>query len=71
MANVPEVPVLNITKVKLSSSSGQQNMSLIGMGTMADPFDERALKEAVLEAIRVGYKHFDTTSLYRSEKPLG
>ncbi|XP_021293073.1 non-functional NADPH-dependent codeinone reductase 2-like [Herrania umbratica] len=71
MADVPEVTVFNIPEVKLSSSSGHRNMPEIGMGTMADPFDETALKEAVLEAIRVGYRHFDTASLYRSEKPLG
>ncbi|XWS69077.1 hypothetical protein CRYUN_Cryun04dG0148600 [Craigia yunnanensis] len=71
MANVPQVPVFNIPEVKLSSSSGGRNMPVIGMGTMADPFDETALKEAVMEAIRVGYRHFDTASLYRSEKPLG
>ena len=71
MANVPQVTEFNIPEVKLSSSSGDRNMPVIGMGTMADPFDETALKEAVLEAIRVGYRHFDSASLYRSEKPLG
>ncbi|XVE74957.1 hypothetical protein DITRI_Ditri12bG0060100 [Diplodiscus trichospermus] len=71
MANDHQVPVFSIPEVKLSSSSGGRNMPVIGMGTMADPFDETALKEAVLEAIRVGYRHFDTASLYRSEKPLG
>ena len=71
MASIPESPVFNIPEVKLSSSSGHRNMPVIGMGTMADPFDETALKEAVLEAIRVGYRHFDTAALYRSEKPLG
>lgn len=71
MADVPQAPVFNIPEVKLSSSSGSRNMPVIGMGTMADPFDETALKEAVLEAITVGYRHFDTASLYRSEKPLG
>ena len=71
MPIVHEVPVFNIRKVKLSSSPCHQNMPVIGMGSMADPFDETALKEAVLEAIRVGYRHFDSASLYRSEKPLG
>ncbi|KAH7570358.1 hypothetical protein JRO89_XS05G0092600 [Xanthoceras sorbifolium] len=41
------------------------------MGMAADPFDEIALKSAVVEAIRLGYRHFDTAPLYRSEKPLG
>ncbi|XVF43911.1 hypothetical protein PTKIN_Ptkin02bG0079500 [Pterospermum kingtungense] len=71
MANVPQVPVFNIPEAKFTSFSGGRKMPVIGMGTMADPFDETALKEAVVEAIRVGYRHFDTASLYRSEKPLG
>ncbi|KAK8561106.1 hypothetical protein V6N13_149715 [Hibiscus sabdariffa] len=71
MANLPQVPTFNIPEVKLSSSSGGRNMPVIGMGTMADPFDEAVLKEAVLEAIKAGYRHFDTAALYKSEKPLG
>ncbi|KAG4153381.1 hypothetical protein ERO13_D04G179900v2 [Gossypium hirsutum] len=71
MADVPQVPTLSIPEVKLSSSSGGRNMPVIGMGTAADPFDETALKEAILEAISVGYRHFDAASLYKSEKPLG
>ncbi|KAB1669812.1 hypothetical protein ES319_1Z008700v1 [Gossypium barbadense] len=69
MASVPQV--LTFPEVKLSSSSGGRNMPVIGMGTTADPFDETALKEAVVEAISVGYRHFDTASLHKSEKPLG
>ncbi|OMO80034.1 Aldo/keto reductase [Corchorus olitorius] len=68
MANIP---VFNIPEVKLSSSSGGRNMPVIGMGTLVYPLDEKAFKEAVLEAIRVGYRHFDTASLYGTEKPLG
>ncbi|KAK8480811.1 hypothetical protein V6N13_005320 [Hibiscus sabdariffa] len=71
MANLPQVPTFNIPEVKLSSSSGGRNMPVIGMGTAAHPFDETVLKDAVLEAIKAGYRHFDTASLYKSEKPLG
>lgn len=46
-------------------------MPVIGMGTIGDLFYERAVKQPVLEAISVGYRHFDTASLYKSEKPLG
>ncbi|KAG8640091.1 non-functional NADPH-dependent codeinone reductase 2 isoform X2 [Manihot esculenta] len=58
-------------KIKLASYAGHQEMPVIGMGTAADPFDEATMKTAVLEAIKVGYKHFDTAPLYRSEKALG
>ncbi len=33
--------------------------------------DEAVLKAAVKAAIAAGYRHFDTASLYRNEKPLG
>ncbi|GLT86524.1 hypothetical protein SLE2022_378220 [Rubroshorea leprosula] len=71
MADVDQSCVFAVPEVKLSSSSGHRHMPVIGMGLIADPFDEIALKQAVLESIRLGYRHFDTASLYGSEKPLG
>ncbi|XP_068642062.1 non-functional NADPH-dependent codeinone reductase 2-like [Aristolochia californica] len=60
-----------IPAVKLGSGVG--TMPCIGMGTAVYPFVENAeiTKSAVLEAIRLGYRHFDTASLYLSEKALG
>ncbi|KDP26698.1 hypothetical protein JCGZ_17856 [Jatropha curcas] len=66
MNNAAETP--NFT---LASSSGHRKMPVIGMGTAADPFDETTMKTAVLEAIKLGYRHFDTSPLYKSEKPVG
>ncbi|KAH7570357.1 hypothetical protein ACOSP7_018439 [Xanthoceras sorbifolium] len=63
--------VANVSEVKLSSSSGHRNMPVIGMGSAADNMDGSTLKLAVLEAIKVGYRHFDTASMYGSEKALG
>ncbi|KAF5175314.1 Non-functional nadph-dependent codeinone reductase [Thalictrum thalictroides] len=61
MGNVPEVIL----------SSGHQ-MPLVGMGTASIPFaGSELVKSAVLDAIKLGYKHFDTAALYGSEKPLG
>uniref|UniRef100_A0A7N0U1J7 NADP-dependent oxidoreductase domain-containing protein n=1 Tax=Kalanchoe fedtschenkoi TaxID=63787 RepID=A0A7N0U1J7_KALFE len=43
-------------------------------GSMFGKVDEaanEAAKLAVLQAIEVGYRHFDTSSLYRTEEPLG
>ncbi|KAF2301707.1 hypothetical protein GH714_028735 [Hevea brasiliensis] len=66
MDNAPETP-----KMTLASYYGHREMPVIGMGTAADPFDEATMKTAVLEAIKIGYRHFDTSPLYRSEKAVG
>ncbi|KAJ9169467.1 hypothetical protein P3X46_017662 [Hevea brasiliensis] len=66
MDNAPETP-----KMTLASCYGHREMPVIGMGTAADPFDEATMKTAVLEAIKIGYRHFDTSPLYRSEKAVG
>ncbi|XP_047161706.1 NAD(P)H-dependent 6'-deoxychalcone synthase-like [Vigna umbellata] len=59
----------NIPHVVLQSSSNHHKMPVIGFGT-ASPFIA-GTKEALLEAIKVGYRHFDTATIYGSEKPLG
>lgn len=47
-------------------------MPAIGMGTSSDPpTDPEINKAAILEAIKVGYRHFDTAFVYDSEKSLG
>ncbi|KAJ0037665.1 hypothetical protein Pint_22875 [Pistacia integerrima] len=71
MANPTPVAAYNIPEVKLSSSTTDRKMPVIGLGTAADNLDEKAMKLAVLEAIKLGYRHFDTASLYGSEKALG
>ncbi|KAF2307050.1 hypothetical protein GH714_024534 [Hevea brasiliensis] len=55
---------LEMPKVSLTYSSGQREMPVLGMGTAADPFDEAA-KTAILGAINLGYRHFDTALPYR------
>jgi diketogulonate reductase-like aldo/keto reductase len=60
-----------IPEVVLSSSSGSKGMQVIGFGTAADSNDGATLKSAVLEAIKLGYRHFDTASAYGSEQALG
>ncbi|KAJ0546932.1 putative D-galacturonate reductase [Helianthus annuus] len=44
---------------------------LIGLGTATRTESGDQVKAAVIEAIKVGYRHFDTASLYGTEKPLG
>ncbi|XXG40823.1 hypothetical protein AAC387_Pa01g1444 [Persea americana] len=60
----------NIPMVSLSSSN--VNIPLIGLGTAVSPFPgPEAIKEAVLNAIELGYHHFHSAAAYYSEKPLG
>lgn len=52
--------------------SGGRKMPLLGLGTAASPpVAPEATKLAVLEAIELGYRHFDTAALYGTEEPLG
>ncbi|MED6205322.1 hypothetical protein PIB30_016704 [Stylosanthes scabra] len=59
-----------IPNVVLQSSF---TMPVMGLGT-ADALESNggeATKQAVIEAIKVGYRHFDTASIYGSEQALG
>ena len=50
--------------------SGQE-MPLIGMGTATSPFPQpHRLTSILVDAIEVGYRHFDTAAHYASEEPL-
>ncbi|ERN11175.1 hypothetical protein AMTRI_Chr04g180690 [Amborella trichopoda] len=61
MGEVPQV-VLN---------SGHK-MPLVAMGTAQFPFvEDESLKLPILEAMVLGYRHFDTAKLYKSERALG
>ncbi|KAJ1700112.1 hypothetical protein LUZ63_008624 [Rhynchospora breviuscula] len=55
---------------KLRLNSGHE-MPVVGMGTAEFPPVPEKMKSAYLDAIAVGYRHFDTASLYKSEEPLG
>ncbi|KAK9095958.1 hypothetical protein Sjap_021455 [Stephania japonica] len=50
-------------------------MPLIGFGTAVFLFpskeDSETIKLAILEAIKTGYRHFDTAALYQTEQCLG
>ncbi|XP_030447896.1 non-functional NADPH-dependent codeinone reductase 2-like [Syzygium oleosum] len=52
--------------------SGGRKIPLLGFGTAAFPkVDREVVKTAVLEAIKLGYRHFDTATLYYTEEPIG
>ncbi|XP_030553447.1 non-functional NADPH-dependent codeinone reductase 2-like [Rhodamnia argentea] len=45
---------------------------LLGFGTAEFPFvSSESVKGHLLDAIRVGYRHFDSARVYQSEQPLG
>ncbi|XP_006451705.2 non-functional NADPH-dependent codeinone reductase 2 [Citrus clementina] len=72
MANSQQMPVyINVPGVKLSSASAGREMPVIGLGTAIDKKDENVMKCAVMEAIKLGYRHFDTASEYGTERALG
>ncbi|GLT40046.1 hypothetical protein SLA2020_142040 [Shorea laevis] len=53
------------------ASSGRR-MPLLGFGTASSPpVGPEATKQAILHAIKLGYRHFDSASMYQSEQPLG
>ncbi|XP_021997522.1 D-galacturonate reductase [Helianthus annuus] len=66
--------MVTIPELMISSSEGARPCPVIAMGTSSE--SGIAGKEAVspstlVEAIKMGYRHFDTAALYRSEKPVG
>ena len=44
-------------------------MPILGFGVFQIPASET--KQAVLDAIKVGYRHFDTAQSYANEKEVG
>lgn len=61
--SIPESPL----------SSTEKLIPLLGFGTAEYPFGASAdsMKESILEAMKIGYRHFDSAALYQSEQPLG
>ncbi|KAG6775569.1 hypothetical protein POTOM_019046 [Populus tomentosa] len=53
--------------------STDRTIPLLGYGTAEYPFGAsiETMKESILHAIELGYRHFDSASLYQSEVPLG
>ncbi|XP_028758088.1 NAD(P)H-dependent 6'-deoxychalcone synthase-like isoform X1 [Neltuma alba] len=63
--------LLEIPSVVLGSSAGEVKMPVIGMGSAPDFTCKADTKEAIVEAIRQGYRHLDTAAAYGSEAALG
>ncbi|GAB4861315.1 Deoxymugineic acid synthase 1 [Ancistrocladus abbreviatus] len=60
-----------IPDVVLIGSGNTKSIPVLGLGTAVYPFSPESVKQSVLQAIRLGYRHFDTASLYQTEQPLG
>ncbi|XP_061972018.1 non-functional NADPH-dependent codeinone reductase 2-like [Populus nigra] len=62
---------INIPTSTLRSTD--RTIPLLGYGTAEYPFGAsiETMKESILHAIELGYRHFDSASLYQSEVPLG
>ncbi|CAN6228319.1 unnamed protein product [Urochloa humidicola] len=64
-------PAAAVPEVALQSGNARP-MPAVGMGTGSfPPPAPEATKAAVLAAIEVGYRHFDTAYMYGTETPLG
>lgn len=64
---------LEVPSVTLRWCGDEITMPVIGMGTSSHPpADRETAKAAILEAIKEGYRHFDTAFAYgNSEQHLG
>lgn len=60
-----------VSEITLHSSSGQRKMPVIGLGTAPETTSVVTTKGAVLEAIKQGYRHFDTAAAYGVENSVG
>uniref|UniRef100_A0A5B6YUI0 Putative reductase 1 n=1 Tax=Davidia involucrata TaxID=16924 RepID=A0A5B6YUI0_DAVIN len=60
--SIPEVPL----------SHGSHKMPVLGLGSATfPPVGSEVVKQAVIQAIELGYRHLDTASVYQTEPPLG
>lgn len=54
-------------------STDNKGIPLLGFGTAEFPFatSRELIKESVLHAIELGYRHFDTAAVYKAEHYVG
>ncbi|PRQ34375.1 putative oxidoreductase [Rosa chinensis] len=64
--------ISNVNLLTSSSTGKTSNIPVLGFVTARYPFvGSEIIKEAILDVIRVGYRHFDTATLYQTEQSLG
>ncbi|KAK7374788.1 hypothetical protein VNO80_08227 [Phaseolus coccineus] len=62
---------IKVPEIILHSSSAQRKMPVMGLGTAPEATSTVTTKDAVLQAIKQGYRHFDAASAYGVEQPVG
>lgn len=63
---------MGVSSVPVTVLNSGGRMPVLGMGTATYPVPPpEEVEAAVYEAIKLGYRHFDSASLYQSERPLG
>lgn len=58
-------------KIPLVMLNSGHVIPVVALGTFDFRLEPQKAKEAIIEAIKVGYRHFDTASVYRSEGVVG
>ncbi|KAL7260180.1 hypothetical protein ACSBR1_005947 [Camellia fascicularis] len=60
----------SIPEVRLGSTNA--TIPVVGFGTATWPFvASETMKESILNALKLGYRHFDAAAVYQSEQTLG
>ncbi|KAI8027343.1 putative NAD(P)H-dependent oxidoreductase 1 [Camellia lanceoleosa] len=60
----------SIPEVRLGSTNA--TIPVVGFGMVAWPFGaSETMKESILNALKLGYRHFDAAAVYQSEQTLG
>ncbi|CAN1334039.1 Methylecgonone reductase [Linum perenne] len=64
--------IFQILTMDIRVPGGVRKMPAVGMGTSSHPLPApEVMIAAFLDAVEVGYRHFDTAALYGSEESLG
>ncbi|KAJ0722424.1 putative codeinone reductase (NADPH) [Helianthus annuus] len=66
--------VITIPEMMITSSEGPRPVPVIAMGTAVESVItgiEVVTPSTLIEAIKVGYRHFDTAAVYQTEKSVG
>ena len=65
---IPELPI----KSTYNNNNKTYTIPCLGLGTATSTLTgSEAAKQAVLHAIKLGYRHFDTAAIYGTEQCLG
>lgn len=70
MGENPQQPPFHVPEIAVGLNG--KKMPVLGLGTATSPLvGSETIKLAILDAIRLGYRHFDTATLYQTEENVG